>query len=217
MMQALLGLSQRIDRFSGWVGRHVSWLIVVAIVVSALNAIIRKLFNDSSNAWLEIQWWLFAAVFLLAAPWTLRDNEHIRIDVVSSHLTAKWKDRIELLGHGLFLLPVALLLAWTSWKYFSISWLQNEQSRDAGGLPQWPIKGLIPFAFALLALQAVSELIKRVAVMGGVMVRAPHDHSYHQEVTEAGVETHEAHEAHAAAGKRPHDEPAAKKPVVSKS
>ncbi len=197
-MQTLLGLSGRIDRFSGWIGRHVSWLLVAAILISASNAIIRKLFNESSNAWLEVQWWLFAIVFLLASPWTLRDNEHIRIDAVSSHLSKSWKDRIEVLGHVFFLLPMAALLAWTSWKYFSISWLQNEQSRDAGGLPQWPIKGLIPVAFALLTIQGLSELIKRVAIMNGLAVRAPHDHSYHEEVTEAGVETYEAHAAHLA-------------------
>jgi TRAP-type mannitol/chloroaromatic compound transport system permease small subunit len=199
-MQALLGLSGRIDRLSGWVGRHVSWLIVAAILISASNAIVRKLLNDSSNAWLELQWWLFACVFLLAAPWTLRDNEHIRIDVVSSHLSKTWKDRIEIVGHVLFLLPMAALLTWTAWKYFSISYFQNEQSRDAGGLPQWPIKGLIPVAFALLFAQGVSELIKRVAIMRGLVPRERHDHSYFDEVTLAGVETHDAHELHMTKG-----------------
>jgi TRAP-type mannitol/chloroaromatic compound transport system permease small subunit len=190
-MQTLIGLSGRIDRLTGWIGRNVAWLIVAAILVSAINAIIRKVFNDSSNTWLELQWWLFSCVFLLAAPWTLRDNEHIRIDVLSSHLSRTWKDRIEIVGHALFLLPMAALLTWTAWKYFSISYFQNEQSRDAGGLPQWPIKGLIPIAFALLFAQGISELIKRIAIMRGLMSRERHDHSYHDEVRDAGLHVSE--------------------------
>ena len=218
-MQTLLGWSGRIDRVSGWIGRHVSWLIVAAILVSAVNAIIRKVFNDSSNMWLELQWWLFAFVFLLASPWTLRDNEHIRIDAVSSHLSRATRDRIEILGHVFFLLPMAALLTYTSWKYFSISYLQNEQARDAGGLPQWPIKGLIPVAFALLFVQGLSELIKRVAIMNGATDRPKSDHSYHEEVTEAGVETYQAHEAQIARADMAQPSPDKKsafKSVVSK-
>ena len=185
-MQAFVALSRRIDRFSGAIGQAVAWLIVVAVFVSAGNAVVRKLFDVSSNAWLHAQWWLFAAVFLLAAPWTLRDNEHIRIDVVNSHLPQRWKNRIEILGHVFFLLPMAVMLTWTSSHYAWVSWMQSEQSSDAGGLPQWPIKMLIPVAFALLFAQGVSELIKRVAIMHGAGGAAPPDAGYHDAVTRAG-------------------------------
>lgn len=166
-MTLLLALARRIDKFTTWVGRSVAWLVVAAALISAGNAVIRKLFDTSSNAWLELQWWLFALVFLLAAPWTLARNEHIRIDVVSNLLAAKTRDWIDILGHVFFLLPTAAMLFVTSSHYFWTSFLQNEQSVNAGGLPQWPIKALIPAAFALLFIQGISELIKRVAVMRG--------------------------------------------------
>jgi TRAP-type mannitol/chloroaromatic compound transport system permease small subunit len=160
------------------------------VFISAGNAIIRKLFDVSSNAWLEAQWWLFAMVFMLAAPWTLRDNEHIRIDVVNTQLSQLWRNRIEILGHVFFLLPMAAMLVWTSWHYALSSWLQSEGSLNSGGLPQWPIKMLIPIAFVLLFVQGLSELIKRVAIMNGLGNGALHDHSYHEEVAEAGIESH---------------------------
>ena len=185
-MKQLLALSRAIDRFSGWIGRHVAWLIVVAAFIGAGNAIVRKIFDQSSNAWLELQWWLFAVAFLLAAPWTLRDNEHIRIDILSSRLSTKARNIIEVIGHTFFLLPTAALILYTSWHYFAISWAQNEQSKDAGGLPQWPIKALIPLAFALLLAQGISELIKRIAIMRGDMTEPePSRHGYHERVTEA--------------------------------
>ena len=202
-MQTLLALSRKIDRFTGWIGHVVSWLIVVAVFVSAGNAIVRKVFDISSNAWLEAQWWLFALVFLLAAPWTLRDNEHIRIDVVNSQLPQHWRNRIEILGHIFFLLPMAAMLAWTSLHYASISWLQNEQSPNAGGLPQWLIKMLIPAAFTLLFVQGVSELIKRVAIMRGWGNGAPHDRSYHDVVAEAVLQSPDAALPESQAGGRP--------------
>ena len=186
-MKTLLALSRRIDSASGWIGHAVSWLIVAAVFVSAGNATIRKIFDVSSNAWLEVQWWLFALVFLLAAPWTLRDNEHIRIDVVNAQLSQRLRNWIEILGHVFFLLPMAALLAWCSWHYSAISWMQNEQSLNAGGLPQWPIKLLMPLAFALLFVQGLSELIKRIAIMRGLGNGAPHDHSYHETVAESGL------------------------------
>lgn len=206
-MTLLLAISRRIDRFTGWLGHAVSWLIVVAVFISAGNAIVRKLFDISSNAWLEAQWWLFALVFMLASPWTLRDNEHIRIDVINSHLSQWWRNWIEILGHVFFLLPMAAMLAWTSWHYASSSWGQYEGSLNSGGLPQWPIKMLIPLAFALLFVQGFSELIKRIAIMRGLGNGAPHDHSYHEEVAEAGQTVHD--------GKWP-DRPPAGKPVVSR-
>ena len=210
-MQALLALSRRIDRMSGSIGHAVSWLIVVAVFISAGNAIVRKVFDLSSNAWLHAQWWLFAMVFLLAAPWTLRDNEHIRIDVVNTHLSQSLKNWIEIIGHVFFLLPMAALLAWTSWHYAGISWAQNEQASDAGGLPQWPIKMLIPIAFALLFVQGVSELIKRVAIMRGLGNGAPHDPSYHDVVAAM-----EGHALEVPACEPPPHNPPPRKPVVSR-
>jgi TRAP-type mannitol/chloroaromatic compound transport system permease small subunit len=166
-MQALITLSRWIDATTRWIGQSVAWLIVVAAFVSASNAIIRKLFDTSSNAWLEVQWWLFAAVFLLAAPWTLALNEHIRIDIVNERLPPRARNAIEIVGHVFFLLPTAALVAYTSWDFFVSSWLQNEQSSNYGGLPQWPVKFLIPLAFALLFVQGISELIKRIAIING--------------------------------------------------
>lgn len=184
-MQALLALSRGIDAVNTTIGRAVAWLILLAAAVSAGNAIVRKIFDTSSNAWLEAQWWLFALAFLLAAPWTLKDNEHIRIDVLSSHLSKRSRDVIDIVGHVFFLLPTAALIVYTSWHYAAISWLQNEQSKDAGGLPQWPIKLLIPLAFALLFAQGLSELIKRVAIMRGDMEEPRQKGGYHEAVTQA--------------------------------
>jgi TRAP-type mannitol/chloroaromatic compound transport system permease small subunit len=186
-MQVLLSVSRAIDAVTVWIGRHVAWLIVVAAVISAGNAIIRKMLDTSSNAWLEMQWWLFAAAFLFAAPWALKDNDHIRIDVLSSHLSQRWRNVIEVLGHVFFLLPTAALIFYTSWHYAAISWAQNEQSKDAGGLPQWPIKALIPLAFALLFAQGISELIKRIAIMRGDIEDTRAKSGYHEAVTSAAA------------------------------
>lgn len=169
-MGTLLVLCRGIDRLNRAIGRASAWLVVAAILISAANALIRKLPDTiSSNAWLELQWWLFAAVFLLAAPWTLCSNEHIRIDIVSNHLRQPLRNAIELIGHLLFLLPLAVLMVWLAWPFFLASFAQNEQSLNAGGLPQWPAKLLIPIGFALLALQGVSELIKRIAIVRGML------------------------------------------------
>jgi len=164
-MRALLALSRTIDAVNGRIGQWVAWLIVVAAVISAGNAIVRKAFDTSSNAWLEAQWLLFGMVFLLAAPWTLAANQHIRIDIVNALLPRWLRDTIELVGHVFFLLPVAAVVAYTSWPFFTASYFQNEQSLNAGGLPQWPAKALIPLGFALLFVQGLSELIKRVAIV----------------------------------------------------
>lgn len=166
-MQALIALSRAIDWLNGHIGRWVAWLVVAAAVISAGNAVIRKLFDTSSNAWLEAQWLLFGMVFLLAAPWTLSVNEHIRIDVVSTRLPLSVRNAIEIIGHVFFLLPIAAVVVYLSWPFFVTSWLQNEQSLNAGGLPQWPAKLLIPLGFALLFVQGISELIKRIAIIAG--------------------------------------------------
>ncbi|MFG1478854.1 TRAP transporter small permease subunit [Xanthobacter sp. V4C-4] len=168
-MTPLLAFARGIDAVNARIGKLASWLIVAAILVSALNAVVRKLFDISSNSWLELQWVLFAAVFLLCASWTLLDNEHIRIDIVNSHLRKRVRDGIDIFGHVFFLLPFSLVLLWTSVPFFLNSYGIDEQSLNAGGLPQWPAKALVPLGFFFLTLQAVSELIKRVAIFTGRM------------------------------------------------
>lgn len=166
-MQRLLALSRAIDAMNERIGRTMAWAIVAAAMVGAVNAVLRKLFDVSSNAWLEAQWWLFALAFLLAAPWTLARNEHVRIDVLANRASQRTRNLIDLFGHVFFLLPVTALILVTSWHYALVSFAQNEGSPHAGGLPLWPIKALIPVAFALLLLQGLSELIKRLAIMRG--------------------------------------------------
>lgn len=194
-MDGLLALSRTIDRMSASIGRSVAWLIVAAAVISAVNAVVRKAFDWSANSLLEIQWWLFAAVFLLAAPWTLAINEHIRIDVVNSRLSTRTRNIIELVGHIFFLLPTAALVVYTSWIFFATSFAQNEQSPNAGGLAQWPIKALIPVAFALLFVQGLSELIKRIAIMRGDLAEKGEHQGYHDAAVAAGTEApHGSHD-----------------------
>ena len=166
-MNGLLKLSRAIDALNTWVGRIVAWAILAAVLISAINAIIRKVFDSSSNAWLEMQWVLFGAVFLLCCSWTLLSNEHIRIDVVSSVLSKRVRNWIDIVGHALFLIPITLVLMVTAWPFFFRSLGQNEQSTNAGGLPLYPSKLLVPLGFTLLFIQGVSELIKRAAIMQG--------------------------------------------------
>ncbi|HWW49982.1 MAG TPA: TRAP transporter small permease subunit [Xanthobacteraceae bacterium] len=166
-MQSLLRLSRWIDTINTEIGRWLSWLIVAAVVVSAVNATVRKAFDVSSNSYLELQWVLFSIVFLMCSPWTLLKNEHIRIDIVNHMLPLKVRSWIDLLGHTFFLLPFTLVLLWTSIPFFLTSYYQNEQSLSAGGLPQWPTKSLIMIGSAFLFLQGISEIIKRVAIMRG--------------------------------------------------
>ncbi|MGE4373030.1 MAG: TRAP transporter small permease subunit [Xanthobacter sp.] len=168
-MKPLIALARGIDALNARIGKLAAWLILVAVFISAINAIVRKLFDVSSNSWLELQWVLFSAVFLLCASWTLRDNEHIRIDILNSHFSKRTRDGIDIFGHLFFLLPFSLLILWTSVPFFITSWDINEQSLNVGGLPQWPAKLLIPVGFFLLTLQTFSELIKRVAVITGQM------------------------------------------------
>ncbi|OYX12597.1 MAG: C4-dicarboxylate ABC transporter [Rhizobiales bacterium 32-66-8] len=173
-MNILLALSRAIDAVNSRIGKIVSWLILVAVLVSATNAIIRKVFDLSSNSWLELQWVLFAVVFLLAAPWTLLDNEHIRIDIVSFRLPKRVRDGIDIFGHVFFLLPFTIVMLVTAWPFFLNSFSINEQSLNAGGLPQWPAKMLVPLGFLLLFFQAISELIKRIAIFTG-RIEDPHE------------------------------------------
>jgi TRAP-type mannitol/chloroaromatic compound transport system permease small subunit len=166
-VNALLALSRTIDTLSERIGRWMSWLILAAVIVSTVNAVIRKLFDVSSNSWLELQWVLFGAVFLLCSPWTLMSNEHIRIDIVSSLLPKSARNWIDVLGHVFFLLPLTIIMMLVSWPFAYRSFAINEQSVNAGGLAQWPAKFLIPIGFTLLFIQGLSELIKRLAIMSG--------------------------------------------------
>ena len=184
-MAALLKLCSVIDAINRWIGRWCAWLILLAVAVSAANATIRKIFDMSSNAWLELQWVLFSAVFLLCASWTLQDNEHIRIDILNNLMPRRLHNAIELIGHAFFLLPLTIVLVLTGVPFFILSFEINEQSGNAGGLPQWPAKALIMIGFALLLAQAVSELIKRIAIMRG-LIADPHATQVH--ALEAEVE-----------------------------
>jgi TRAP-type mannitol/chloroaromatic compound transport system permease small subunit len=164
---ALLGVSRVIDAVSLRVGKILSWAILLAVIVSAVNAIVRKIFDLSSNSWLELQWVLFGAVFLLVASWTLLDNEHIRIDIVNSTFRPRVRNIIDIIGHAFFLLPLTIIMIITAYPFVVRSVKLNEQSMNAGGLPQWPAKTLILLGFTLLFFQAISELIKRIGVMMG--------------------------------------------------
>ncbi|NNM72030.1 TRAP transporter small permease subunit [Enterovirga aerilata] len=168
-MTSLLQLSRGIDGLTRAIGRISAWAILVAILVSAVNAIVRKAFGISSNAWLELQWYLFGAVFMFCAPWTLAANEHIRIDILSAKLSQRGRNIIEFIGHFLFLLPFALVMTVLSVPFFLTSYRSGEVSSSAGGLTIWPAKALILIGFALLLLQWVSEVIKRVAIARGLM------------------------------------------------
>jgi TRAP-type mannitol/chloroaromatic compound transport system permease small subunit len=168
-LRALLGLSRAIDAFNTLIGRWVAWLIVVAVVISSANAIIRKIFDMSSNSFLELQWVLFSVVFLLCSPWTLLSNEHIRIDIINHSLPLRARGWIDMIGHLFFLLPFTIVMLWWSIPFFLTSLSQNEQSFSAGGLPQWPAKSLIMIACVMLMVQGLSEIIKRAAMMMGVI------------------------------------------------
>src|SRR3954466_16135470 len=184
-LQSLLKMSRGIDAFTKWTGKRLAWLVLLAVVGSAMNAIVRKSFDMSSNSWLELQWLLFSIVFLLCSPWTLLDNEHIRIDIVNNMLPKKLRDSIDLVGHVLFLMPLTVVMIITGIPFFQRSFEINEQSGNAGGLPQWPAKSLVMIGFALLLVQAISELIKRVAVMRGLI---PDPHASQVRALEAEVE-----------------------------
>ena len=164
-MAGLLALSRYIDALNLRVGKVLSWLILIVVIISATNATVRKVFDTSSNAWLELQWVLFGAIFLLCSPWTLLSNEHIRIDIINGMLPKRWRDSIDVIGHLFFLLPLTIVMIVTSVPFFLRSLRLNEQSMNAGGLPQWPAKSLVLIGFVLLFLQGISELIKRIAVM----------------------------------------------------
>lgn len=164
-MKVLLALSRAIDAMSERIGQCVCWLVLATVLISAANATVRKLFNYSSNSFLEIQWYLFSMIFLFCAGYTLKHNEHVRIDIITARFSAKVRAGIDIFGTLFFLLPMAGLIMWLSWPLFMEAYTRNEVSTNAGGLIIWPARLMVPIGFFLLIAQAVSELIKRIAFM----------------------------------------------------
>ncbi|SRR5690606_8428976 len=167
-MRSLLSLSRLIDALNRGVGRIVSWLILIVVFISAGNAVSRKWFDMSSNAWLEVQWYLFGAIFLLAAGYTLLNNEHVRVDVLHAKLSERGQVKMEIFGVLVFLLPVCIMVCWLSWPVFIDSYVSNEMSSNSGGLVRWPAKLLIPVGFLLLILAGISHLIKCIGFLQGL-------------------------------------------------
>ena len=177
-MNALLALSRAIDAINDRVGRTVYWLVLVAVLISAANAIVRKAFDMSSNAFLEVQWYLFSAVFLLCSGYTLYKNEHIRIDVVAGRFSKRTQTWIDVFGTILFLFPMVALILYESWPWFVRAWQSGEVSPSAGGLILWPAKILVPIGFTLLTAQGISELIKRLAFLKGLIPDPTEKHAF---------------------------------------
>lgn len=168
-MTLLLKLSQLIDWLNERVGKAAFWLVLLMTIFSAGNASVRFIFNYSSNGLLEIQWYLFAAVFILCSPYTLQKNEHVRIDVLAGKLSPRGQAVIDIIGTLFFLLPMVIVVLWLSLPLVAESYRINEMSSNAGGLIRWPVKALLPIGFTLLALQGISELIKRIAFLAGLI------------------------------------------------
>ena len=188
-MKLLIIISRTIDRLNEFIGHSVSWLLLVAVLVSAGNAVSRKLFALSSNAMLELQWYLYGAVFMLAAAYALLKNEHIRIDILSSSWSKRTRDWIDLVLHTIFLVPFAGMMVYLSWPWFWRSFSSGEHSTNAGGLILWPAKSFILVGFILLLLQAFSEIIKRAGVISGHIVED--DALYHDSGNAAHMMTEE--------------------------
>lgn len=167
VVKSLLGLSRVIDSLNTWVNRGVIWLVLLVTLIAAGNAMFRYLFHISSNAWLELQWFMYGLIFLLGASYTLQKNGHVRVDVLYSKYPPRLKVWVDLLGTLFFLIPTTVIIFLTTLPWVGDSIATREMSPDAGGLPYWPIKLILPAAFALLFLQAISEFIKRVAMLTG--------------------------------------------------
>jgi TRAP-type mannitol/chloroaromatic compound transport system permease small subunit len=168
-MRGLLKLSQAVDWLNAQVGKWVIWLILGSTIISALNALVRKIFNSSSNAYLEVQWYLFAGAFLLASGYTLLNGEHVKIDVVSSHLSKRKQIWIDIIGFAFFLMPMCMIILYFGTPFFLQGFRSGEMSSNAGGLVRWPVYALIPVGFTLLMLQGLSELVKRIAFLRGLI------------------------------------------------
>lgn len=168
-MNVLLALSRVIDNINERLSWIATWLVLLSCAISAGNAISRYTIGGNSNAWLEIQWYMFAAMFMLGAAYTLKRNEHVRVDILFSHVTTRLQIWIDIFGGLFFLLPATIILAWLSWPVFQEAWVRQEISSNAGGLIRWPVKIFLPLGFALLTLQGCSEIIKRIAMLTGHM------------------------------------------------
>jgi TRAP-type mannitol/chloroaromatic compound transport system permease small subunit len=179
-MNALLRFSAIVDMVNSWIGRKAAWLGLIAVLVCTANATARYAFNMASNAWLELQWYLNSAVFLLVAGYTLKRNEHVRIDVIAGKLSPRAQAWIDIVGGLFFLLPAVVIIGWYSWPSLVSSWEIQEYSSDAGGLIRWPVRLLIPIAFALLGLQGISEVIKRVAFLHGLIPASEFEKKGHE-------------------------------------
>lgn len=166
-LRFLLAISRGIDAVNDRLGVLANWLVIAACLISAANAMSRYAFDLSSNAWLEIQWYLFAAIVMFGASYTLKMNEHVRVDIVYTHLSERGKLWLDMLGTAIFLVPSMLVIAWYSWPFFMQSWAIDEMSGNAGGLLRWPVKLLVPLGFFLVAMQGISEIIKRAASLLG--------------------------------------------------
>jgi TRAP-type mannitol/chloroaromatic compound transport system permease small subunit len=173
-LEVLLACSRAIDRLNEKVAVFADWLVLLSCLISAGNAFSRYSFSLSSNAWLEIQWYMFGAMILLGASYTLKKNEHVRVDIVYGHLSTRAQIWIDLVGGVLFLLPATIIIGWLAWPMFHNSFMQNEISGNAGGLLRWPIKLMVPLGFWLLTLQGISEIIKRVAMLTGHLTADVH-------------------------------------------
>jgi TRAP-type mannitol/chloroaromatic compound transport system permease small subunit len=168
-MNLLLRASRSIDAVNGCLGWIADWLVLLSCLISAGNAFSRYAFGISSNAWLEIQWYMFGALVMLGASYTLKKNEHVRVDIVYSNVSTRRQIGIDIFGFILFMLPATVIMTYLSWPIFHNSWMLGEVSSNAGGLLRWPIKIVLPLGFALLTLQGISELIKRIAMLTGHM------------------------------------------------
>jgi TRAP-type mannitol/chloroaromatic compound transport system permease small subunit len=168
-MGPLLSASSFIDGLNRRIGMGLYWLVLVVVLISSTNAVVRKVFDMSSNAWLELQWYLFSAIFMGCAGYVLLANEHIRIDIVNSRLDPQTRNWVDVIGHVFFLIPLCLIMIYESWPYFLDAYISGEQSSNAGGLVRWPVRILMIVGFVLLLAQALSELIKRIAVMRGLI------------------------------------------------
>jgi len=173
-MHPLLKFSKAVDWLNSQIGKYVIWLILASTVISAVNAIVRKVFNVSSNAYLEVQWYLFAGAFLLAAAYTLLNGEHVKIDVIASHLSKRAQMWIDVIGFTFFLTPFCIAILWFSVPFFLKGWASGEMSPNTGGLIRWPVYAMIPLGFGLLLLQGWSELIKRLAFLQGLIEDPTH-------------------------------------------
>jgi TRAP-type mannitol/chloroaromatic compound transport system permease small subunit len=175
-MSLLLALCAAIDKVNEKIGIFANWMVVLSCIVSAGNAMVRYAYDESSNAWLEVQWYMFAIIVMLGAAYTLKRNEHVRVDLLYMLLSRRGQLWIDILGTLVFLLPTCIILAWLSWPFFEQSYAVLEHSGNAGGLVRWPIKLVMPVGFALIALQGVSELIKRVAFLNDIPVESLEAH-----------------------------------------